>query len=164
MASDGKVQYRRPNGGGGDWLLSRMYNYDIDSAVLKPKHLRWLKVVYYLAIVNEGRVRITGQASQTGTDRHNRALARRRAENVKSQLIALSFGQWDLTKLIVGWNGSVNIDRPLGAQGYIFEDERARAVEVEIELTSTGRKLVGGHHTPADFNMPSFSIWHTEWP
>lgn len=163
--ADGKVQFRRLNMGGKEWLMSRMYNYDIDSDQLKPKHLRWLRIVFAQSILHGGMVRVRGQASATGSDDHNRDLARRRAERVKRELIWLNPDPWDLSKLQVGWEGAGrgSPDRPAGTPGWIAEDERSRAVEVEIELTQLGRSSLGQFITGGLFTMPAYGIWHTEW-
>jgi hypothetical protein len=64
-----------------------MSNFDIDVDVPKPEHIYFLDSrVVPLISGRTARVWLQGSASSTGTDAHNLALSRRRAENVARHL------------------------------------------------------------------------------
>jgi hypothetical protein len=153
---EGKVQYRRMSRGGKSWIMSRLYNYDIESDQLKSKHLRWLKVVYVLWVANYGEVRLRGQASRTGSEEYNLKLSRRRVEEVRKHLLAIGRHAWQPAKLQVGWEGEIDPSPP-GSFHYKEEDERPRAVEVEIEMTTRGEKkrAPGQGYTPPQHYTPA---------
>jgi hypothetical protein len=64
-------------------------NYDIDVDTPKPEHIAFLdsRVVPVL-VRKRARIFLQGSASRTGSDAHNLALSRRRAEKVAAHLIS----------------------------------------------------------------------------
>jgi len=81
----GRVSVHRnaPLGG----IRAAMSNYDIDVDTLKQEHIYFLDTrIVPLVSGKRARIWLQGSASSTGTDAHNMALSRRRAENVARYL------------------------------------------------------------------------------
>ena len=65
-----------------DMARSRLWNFDIDSARLKPEHERWLLQNGVPLLVRGGSLRIIGLTSRSGSANHNHHLSKRRQDAV----------------------------------------------------------------------------------
>src|SRR5262245_24968142 len=63
---------------------ARLYNFDIDGDTLKKEHKDWLTEHVVTQLGNPSvKITLRGDASRTGSDRHNLDLSRRRVNQVK---------------------------------------------------------------------------------
>jgi len=65
-----------------DNLQALLYDFDVGSDRLQPRHVEWLRKVATDHATSRMRVQLMGMASRTGSEQANQALARRRAESV----------------------------------------------------------------------------------
>jgi hypothetical protein len=125
-------------------------DFDINKSDLKKLHRQWLdeRVIGPIAAasVSPGRSRwhieLTGFASQTGSDEHNRNLSIARIESVRRYLGARLLGEpLEFHPVPVGE------DRPVDKS--ILENAADRAVEVKVDLKwwfPKGHRLIPKNH------------------
>ncbi|NNF38175.1 MAG: OmpA family protein, partial [Gemmatimonadetes bacterium] len=65
---------------------AKLYDFGINSAQLGEAHRRWLSNRVVPILVRGGSITVVGEASRTGSFRHNDALSLRRAKAVLAYL------------------------------------------------------------------------------
>jgi hypothetical protein len=105
-----------------------LYNFDIDDALLKPQHQKWLddNVVPFLATAT--RIALLGTTSRSGPDQYNQGLSERRVKTVKDYLLLRGASPSVIVTSAVGEQAAARAGERDGT-----EDPRFRAVEVSME-------------------------------
>ncbi|HKU43142.1 MAG TPA: OmpA family protein [Polyangiales bacterium] len=94
-----KTDPRVPAGG----VRAVLMNFDVDSAELKPQHREFLdRSVAPVLVHKRARIWLQGQASNTGSQRHNLELSHRRAQQVAAHLASRGV---QATQMQIDWVG-----------------------------------------------------------
>jgi hypothetical protein len=105
-----------------------LFNFDIDSDVVKNEHLAWLeRNVVPLLGIKDALFSLKGSASRSGKNDHNMDLSQRRVNNVKKFLLSRGGRAEQLSAVFVGEEEAALAGKKDGG-----EDEEDRAVAVAV--------------------------------
>lgn len=130
-------------------------DFDIDGATLKRLHKRWLDERIVAAVKAKAhvpgvsKVRLTGRASQTGSDAHNHWLSNERVRSVWHYILAAT------ARLPVVHEANI-LGESAPAVERIEENEMDRSVEVQLEFVARrGRRVI----PPRLIDIPEYKKW-----
>lgn len=125
MSGPGLISERRAPGPN---MTALLYNFDVNSPVLKPEHVIWIRqTLFPWTTVRDVSVLVVGLTSRTGTDALNMKLSEARAGAVSRELFLMSPKMPVETKVFLGERAAALV----GMDDNV-ESERWRAVWIQV--------------------------------